>query len=55
MFKLNPGPEVKTSIAIEEYRNGSPDYLIGYLRSGEPLTPALRDFLAQINISFCNL
>lgn len=48
MLKLNPKPEVKTAIAIEQYRNGHPDYLIRYLRSGEPLTPVIRDFLAQI-------
>lgn len=48
MFKLNPSPKTRTAIAVEQYRAGNTDYLIRYLRSGEPLTAEIRDFLAQI-------
>lgn len=48
MFKLDLGPDGETATAIEQYRDGNPEYLIAYLRSNESLTPAIRDFLAQI-------
>jgi hypothetical protein len=48
MFKLDLSPAGKTAAAIEQYRAGNPEYLIGYLRSSEPLTPTVRVFVAEI-------
>jgi hypothetical protein len=48
IFKLNPSPEIKTRYSIEEYSKGNASYLAMYLRSGDPVTPEIREFLATI-------
>lgn len=48
MLSLTPDPAAKTHAAKSRFLAGDPAYLARYLRSGDDLTPEIREFIAGI-------